>query len=37
MKGRRWTTEQKLAIVVEGLKGDLPIAELCRKHEVDQS
>lgn len=34
-KGR--TTEQKLAIVLEGLRGQTSVAELCRKNGVSQS
>lgn len=34
-KGR--TTEQKMAIVLEGLKGQTSVAELCRKNGVSQT
>lgn len=30
----KWTTEQKIAIVLESLNTNIPIAELCRKHNV---
>ncbi|MBI5379985.1 MAG: transposase, partial [Nitrospirae bacterium] len=30
MKGRRWTAEEKLAIILEGIKGGKSIAEMCR-------
>jgi transposase-like protein len=33
MKGRKWTGEEKLAIVLEGLKGPKPVAEICREHQ----
>ena len=31
MKGRLWIAEQKMAIMLEGINGELPIAELCRR------
>lgn len=31
------TTEEKLAIVLEGLKGGITISELCRKHGLSQA
>jgi transposase-like protein len=30
----RWTPEQKVAIVMESLNTNIPMAELCRKHNV---
>lgn len=36
MKTRKWTSGQKLQIVLEGLKGQLRIGELCNKHEISQ-
>ena len=36
MKKRVWTAEEKMAIVMEGLKGDTSIAEVCRKHGIHQ-
>jgi putative transposase len=30
----KWTPEQKIAIVMESLNTNIPIAELCRKHNV---
>lgn len=30
----KWTTEQKIAIVLESLNTNISIAELCRKHSV---
>ena len=32
--GSRWTTEQKIAIVMESLNTNISVAELCRKHNV---
>ena len=37
MKGRKWTAEEKLAIVLEGLKGAKPVAEICREHHIAQT
>ena len=37
MKRRQWTNTQKFQIVLEGMKGQLPIGELCNKHEISQS
>jgi transposase-like protein len=36
MKRRRWTSEQKVLIVLEGLRGR-PIGELCTEHGLSQS
>jgi transposase len=36
MKKRQWTNQQKMQIVLEGLKSDLSVAELCTKHGVGQ-
>jgi transposase len=30
----RWTSEQKIAIVMESLNTNISVAELCRKHNV---
>ncbi len=30
----RWTTEQKIAVVMESLNTNISVAELCRKHSV---
>ena len=32
MRPRRWKVEERLEIVVEGLKEKKPIAEICREH-----
>jgi transposase-like protein len=37
MKGRKWTAEEKLAIVLEGIKGGKPVAEICREHRIAQA
>ncbi|MFQ6103276.1 MAG: transposase [Candidatus Glassbacteria bacterium] len=34
MRGRRWTVEEKLSIVLEGVKGDRPVSEICKEHGV---
>lgn len=31
---RSWTAEQKTAIVLQGLKGEVSVAELCRQHGI---
>lgn len=37
MKRRVWTPEQKLQIVLEGLRGQGSVAELCNRHEICQA
>lgn len=37
MKRRQWTNQQKLQIVLEGIKGQIPVAELCTKYGIVQS
>jgi transposase-like protein len=37
MKGRTWTAEEKLAIVLAGIKGTKPVAEICREHQIAQT
>ena len=37
MKPRKWTAEEKLEIVLEGLKEKKPIAEICREHQISQT
>lgn len=34
---RRFTAEDKIQIVLEGLRGEIPIAELCRKEGIQPS
>ena len=37
MKKRNWTVEEKLAIVLEGLKEKRSVAEICREHQISQT
>lgn len=37
MKTRKWTTEQKMAVVLEGLRGQKSVSEICRTHQIVQS
>ena len=37
MKPRKWTADEKLAIVIEGLKEKKSIAEICREHQISES
>ena len=37
MKKRNWSVEEKLAIVLEGLKEKRPVAEICRQHRISQT
>lgn len=37
MKRRKWTPEEKLNIVLAGMKGDISVAELCRRHTISQT
>ena len=37
IKPRKWTAEEKLEIVLEGLKEKKPIAEICREHQISQT
>ena len=34
---RRFTAEEKIRIVLEGLRGESPISELCRKEGIQSS
>ncbi len=34
-KGRKWTSEEKAKIVLQGLKGR-PVAELCNEYQIHQ-
>ncbi len=36
MKKRNWVVEEKLAIVLEGLKEKRSVAEICREHQISQ-
>jgi transposase-like protein len=37
MKQRKWTSEEKIAIVLEGIKGSKSVADICREHKIGQS
>jgi transposase-like protein len=37
MTGRTWTAEEQRAMVLEGIKGLKPVAEMCREHQMAQT
>ena len=37
MKNRKFDPDTKVAIVLEGLKGDITVAELCRKYKISET
>jgi transposase-like protein len=37
MSKRNWSVEEKFAIVVEGLKEQRSVAEICREHQISQN
>jgi len=37
MKRRKWSSTEKLQIVLEGLRATVPMAELCTRHQISQS
>lgn len=37
MRRRNWTVDEKLAIVLEGLKGTRSVADICREHQISQT
>ena len=36
MDKRAWTGKEKLAIVLEGMKGAISLSELCNRHQITQ-
>src|SRR3954468_13177642 len=36
-KYRSWTAQQKLEIVLAGLRGDVSVKDLCRRHEIAET
>lgn len=36
-KYRSWTVQQKLQIVLAGLRGDRSVAEVCREHQISEN
>jgi len=37
MKRRKWQADEKLAMVLEGLKSEANVQEICRRHNINQS
>lgn len=37
MKRRNWAIDEKLAIVLEGIKEKRSVAEICREHQISQT
>jgi transposase-like protein len=37
VKLRKWTLEEKMAIVLEGIKGQKSVAEICRELQISQT
>jgi len=37
MKRRKWSSEQKLKIVLEGLSGQIKISKLCNKYQISKA
>jgi transposase-like protein len=37
MRGRVWPADKKFAIVLEGLTGTKPVAQICREHQIAQT
>ena len=34
---RKWSAEEKMAIVLEGIKGTKSVADICREHKISQA
>ena len=37
MKRRNWSVDEKMSIVLESLSGKVPIADICRRHQISQT
>lgn len=37
MKNRQWKPQEKLMIVLEGMRSTVSLAELCSRHQISQS
>jgi transposase-like protein len=37
MKKRKWTSQEKLRIVLEGLSGQIEVSKLCSKYQIAQT
>jgi len=37
MKKRNWTGKEKLAIVLEGMRDDTRLSEVCNRHQITQN
>jgi len=37
MEKRKWTSQQKLTIVLEGLSGQIEISKICSKYQIAQT
>jgi len=37
MEQKEWTPDEKFAIVIEGLKGKISVADICREYQISQS
>ena len=37
MKRRNWSSDEKLAIVITGIRGEKTVSEICREYQISQS
>ncbi len=37
MKSRKWTSEEEFAVVMQGLKGEKSVSEICRENGLSQA
>lgn len=37
MKPRKWTSEEKSAVVMQGLKGEKSVSEICKENGLSQT